>query len=77
MGGLFRAPKPVVVSTTEPVATPPAGPTAEQAMQTARVETQERARRGLPGTILTSVRGVLEPAPSLPAAAARKSLLGE
>lgn len=77
MGGLFRAPKPVVVAATQPAATPAAGPTAEQALQASRVETQDRARRGLPGTVLTSARGVLDPAPGLPPAAARKSLLGE
>jgi len=76
MGGLFRAPKPVVVTATEPVASPPAGPTPEVAEQTARQQNQERSRRGLAGTIATSARGVLEPLPA-GLAGARKTLLGD
>ncbi|HWL81361.1 MAG TPA: hypothetical protein VNR89_10425 [Roseomonas sp.] len=76
MGGLFRAPKPVVVTATEPVASPPAGPNPDAAEQTARTENQERSRRGLAGTIATSARGVLEPLPP-GLAGARKTLLGE
>ncbi|NOG71327.1 hypothetical protein [Roseicella sp. DB1501] len=73
MGGLFSAPKPVVVQTqpaTEAVTTS-ASP--EQQGDTARAAARTRARRGLEGTIATSARGVLDALPSLP----RKSLLGE
>ncbi|MFC3126821.1 hypothetical protein ACFOD4_17285 [Pseudoroseomonas globiformis] len=76
MGGLFQAPKPVVVTPAQPVAAPAAGPTPEAAAQAARQENQERARRGVAGTIATSARGVLEPAPA-GLAGARKTLLGE
>ncbi|MCQ4159766.1 hypothetical protein NON00_07475 [Roseomonas sp. GC11] len=77
MGGLFRAPKPVVV-TTPPAATPSASTTAspEAVAETARVDSQERARRGLAGTIATSARGVLDPVPAR-LAGTRKTLLGE
>ena len=73
MGGLFRAPKPVIVP---PAATPdpaPALPTPEQAGEAVRAGARDRARRGLEGTIATSARGVLEALPAAP----RKSLLGE
>jgi hypothetical protein len=77
MGGLFKAPKPVVVTASEPAATPAVTPAAVAATaQAARVENQERARRGLAGTIATSDRGVLAEAPR-PAAGSRKTLLGE
>ena len=77
MGGLFRAPKPVVVR-TEPVPTTSASPapSPEAVAQTARLDSQERARRGLAGTIATSARGVLEPLPP-GLAGSRKTLLGE
>ncbi len=89
MGGLFRAPKPVIVQA--PVAAPlpaaatvvpsldpqqptAASPAADQAASDARVAAQQRAERGLAGTIATSARGALDGwLPGL----ARKSLLGE
>jgi len=82
MGGLFRAPKPVVVEPTpEPVRAESAAEAAarseaaaEEAERAARLRAVERARRGLAGTVVTSARGVLDP---LPAFATRKSLLGE
>ncbi|MGG5810492.1 hypothetical protein [Falsiroseomonas sp. CW058] len=82
MGGLFKAPKPVVVEPTpvetrvETVAETAAKTeaVAEDAQRATRVKAVERARRGLGGTIATSPRGVLDP---LPAFATRKSLLGE
>ena len=90
MGGLFRAPKPVVVAPTATAdSTPAASPSPEAVAQTARAENQQRARRGLAGTIATSARGVLEERPAaatVPAlapglapglAGARKTLLGE
>ncbi|MFC7476483.1 hypothetical protein ACFQS7_19100 [Dankookia sp. GCM10030260] len=73
MGGLFRAPKPVVVP---PAPTPdpaPAPPPPEQQGATAHAEARSRAARGLEGTIATSARGVLAALPATP----RKSLLGE
>jgi hypothetical protein len=75
MGGLFKAPKPVVVTASPPAVTPIAGNPADAAAA-ARLQNQERGRRGLAGTIATSERGVLDAAPR-PAAAARKTLLGE
>ncbi|PHK95881.1 hypothetical protein CR162_05965 [Pseudoroseomonas rhizosphaerae] len=77
MGGLFRAPKPVVVTPTTPAEPPPAGPTPEAAAQADRAENQTRSRRGLAGTITTSARGVLDAAPAAGLAGARKTLLGE
>lgn len=73
MGGLFSAPKPVIVP--PPAAPAPAAvtPPPEQAGQEARAEARSRATRGLAGTIVTSERGVLAPLPQV----ARKSLLGE
>ncbi len=72
MGGLIKAPKPVAIVASEPppvaVASPP-----DQAATQARAASTARARSGLAGTIATSARGVLEPAPVAP----RKSLLGE
>jgi hypothetical protein len=47
---------------------------AEDTARQARLRALERARQGLAGTIATSARGVLDPAPSF---AARKTLLGE
>ena len=82
MGGLFRAPKPVVVEATpastqvETVAetTARTEAAAEDAGRAARLRAVERARRGLSGTIATGPRGVLDPAPAF---LQRKTLLGE
>lgn len=77
MGGLFRAPKPVVVAPpTPPPAPAPPAPSAEEAAAAARAEARARSLRGRPGTIATSARGVLD---ALPAGmrATRKTLLGE
>lgn len=76
MGGLFRAPKPVVVPAPTPQPSPePVSPAvADGAAEGARIEARQRARQGLSGTIATSARGVLAP---LPLPVARKSLLGE
>lgn len=74
MGGLFRAPKPVIVQAApaaEPATT--TTPPPEQQGEAARAANRARAALGLEGTIATSARGVLDPLPSLP----RKSLLGE
>jgi hypothetical protein len=73
MGGLFRAPKPMVVAPPQPPAPAPETPTPDQAAQQARTEARALAARGREGTIATSARGVLAPLPGL----ARKSLLGE
>jgi len=78
MGGLFSAPKPVIVEAPKPEPAPPAAApaaaaAAEQAGQEARQESRSRAARGLAGTIATSPRGVLEALPMT----GRKSLLGE
>jgi hypothetical protein len=82
MGGLFRAPKPVVIDAPPPEV--PAETVAQTSAQTAaavedagresRQRAAERARRGIAGTIATSPRGVLAP---LPATLQRKTLLGE
>ena len=79
MGGLFRAPKSVVIA---PAPAPAAAPVAvappqaiEETAAAARVEARERSRRGLPGTIATSARGLLGARTDF--AATRKSLLGE
>jgi hypothetical protein len=78
MGGLFRAPKPVVIA---PAAAPAPAPAAapqqaiEETAAAARLEARERARRGLAGTIATSAAGVLGARADF--AATRKSLLGE
>jgi hypothetical protein len=82
MGGMFRAPKPVAIeaphaaaqATTVAQAAAESSAAAEDAAREARIRAVERARRGLPGTIGTSDRGVLAP---MPAFAARKTLLGE
>ncbi|MGX9962225.1 hypothetical protein ACVFYP_02820 [Roseomonas sp. F4] len=81
MGGLFKAPQPVVSAEDTNLATQSAAEktaateaAAEDATQQARQRALERARRGLAGTIATSARGVLDPAPAF---AARKNLLGE
>lgn len=75
MGGILKAPKPVAIAAAEPVATPAPAATPDQAASEARTTAASRARNGLAGTIVTSARGVLDPAP-LPIAP-RKSLLGE
>ena len=81
MGGLLRAPKPVVIepapdAQAETVAQSAAQSeaAAEDAARAARLRAVERARRGLAGTIATGERGVLAPLPSF---ATRKTLLGE
>jgi len=77
MGGLFRAPRPVVVEPPPPPPTAPApAPSPAAVTEASRDETRRRAPRGLAGTIATSPRGVLEPAAPL-VAAGRRSLLGE
>ena len=73
MGGLFRAPKPVVVPPAPTPEPAPAQPPPEQQGDTARAAARDRAARGLEGTIATSARGVLAALPAAP----RKSLLGE
>lgn len=81
MGGLFQAPKPVVTATDTESAVEAANAkaaateaAAEDAARQARQRALDRARRGMAGTIATSARGVLDPAPAF---AARKNLLGE
>jgi hypothetical protein len=82
MGGLLKAPKPLVMAEPSPAArtettaeaTAQTAATADTAGREARIRAVERARRGLAGTVATSARGVLDPAPAF---AARKSLLGE
>lgn len=77
MGGLFKAPKPVIVpvppapAPAPVVAAAPAAP--EPAASQQRSEAQQMANRGLAGLIATSPRGVLAPLPAAP----RKTLLGE
>lgn len=73
MGGLFRAPKPVIVPPPPAPAPAVVAPTPDVANQQAQAEARGRAARGLAGTIVTSDRGVLAPLPVV----ARKSLLGE
>ncbi len=79
MGGLFRAPKPVVVAPSAPAATTTTANdpalAAEQVAAAARAEARSRTSRGLAGTIATSARGVLGARPDF--TATRKSLLGE
>jgi hypothetical protein len=77
MGGLFRAPKPVVIAPPQAPAQPAPAPAAaaEETAAASRAEARERARRGLSGTIATSARGVLGARADF--AATRKSLLGE
>ncbi|MBU8539036.1 hypothetical protein [Falsiroseomonas tokyonensis] len=81
MGGLFQAPKPAVSAPDTNAAVEAAAEksaateaSAEEAARRARQRALDRARRGLAGTIATSARGVLDPAPAF---AARKNLLGE
>jgi hypothetical protein len=82
MGGIFRAPRPVVIEAPAPeVQAETVAQTAAQtaaavddAGRAARVAAVERARRGIAGTIATSARGVLDPLPLTPQ---RKTLLGE
>ena len=79
MGGLFRAPKPVVVAPQSAQATPTTttdpAKAAEETAAASRAEARARAGRGLPGTIATSARGLLGARPDF--TATRKSLLGE
>jgi hypothetical protein len=77
MGGLFKAPKPVIVQPPQAPA-PAAVVTAatadpDQAASQQRIQAQEMAKRGMQGLIATSPSGVLDPASTLP----RKTLLGE
>lgn len=82
MGGLLKAPKPAPVAEPAPALSQETAAqasirteaSAEAAARDARLAAAARARRGLPGTIATSARGVLDPAPGF---AIRKSLLGE
>ena len=82
MGGLLRAPKPKVIEPPAPPAQAESvqasaaqtGAAADRAQSDARLEALARARRGLPGTIVTSARGVLDP---MPAFTGRKNLLGD
>ena len=85
MGGLFRAPKPVEIAPPPPdsqqqqlqavaQAQAQVAATAEAEATAARRISASRARRGLPGMIVTGARGVLAP---LPTTAVRKTLLGE
>jgi hypothetical protein len=73
MGGLFRAPKPVVVPPAPPAEPAAAPPPPEQQGEAAQAAARSRTTRGLEGTIATSARGVLAALPAAP----RKSLLGE
>lgn len=72
MGGLFSAPKPVVVPPPAPPSISPAPAPPAVVAETVRVEARSRSRGGLAGTIATSAAGVLAPIP-----VSRKSLLGE
>jgi hypothetical protein len=72
MGGLFQAPKPKI--RVQPAAAPPA-PSPEAVASETRVDNRESARRGLPGTIATSARGLLSSMPDF--VTTRRSLLGE
>lgn len=79
MGGLFRAPKPVVVAppsapATTTTTTDPAQ-AAEETAAAARAEVRDRNTRGLSGTIATSARGLLGARSDF--TTTRKSLLGE
>lgn len=77
MGGLFKAPKPVIVPSPPAPAPAPVVVAAiaepDQAASQQRVVAQAMAGRGLQGLIATSPLGVLAPAATLP----RKTLLGE
>lgn len=78
MGGLFRAPKPVVVAPSPTAAANPPPDTAQAAEETAaaaRTEARARSTRGLAGTVATSARGLLGARSDF--TATRKSLLGE
>ena len=82
MGGLFKAPKPKIIappsrqavtaSQQAVTATPPAP---DAVASETRIESREGATRGLPGTIATSARGLLDAMPSF--LTTRRSLLGE
>ncbi len=78
MGGLFTAPKPVVIApstTTTTTTTTDATEAADEAAATSRAESRSRATRGIAGTIATSNRGLLGARADF--TATRKSLLGE
>ncbi len=84
MGGLFKAPKPKIIpppsarpvtSAQAPMAPPQASAAADAAASEARIENRASASRGVPGTITTSARGVLEAMPDF--ITTRRSLLGE
>jgi hypothetical protein len=91
MGGLFQAPKPKVipppraaaasvspsayVAPATAMSAPPPSPAAEATASEARIENRARATRGMPGTIATSARGLLEGVPDF--ITTRRSLLGE
>ncbi|WP_207539133.1 hypothetical protein [Sabulicella rubraurantiaca] len=74
MGGLFRAPKPVVVEASLPLSavSVAAAPAPDAVAEEARKAARSRAAGGMAGTVATSSRGVL-----LPLSVTRKSLLGE
>jgi hypothetical protein len=83
MGGLLRAPKPVIVQPPAPAPAPgpasdpavvaPVAATPEQAASEQRIAAQNLAPRGLAGLIATSPLGVLTPVQVRP----RNTLLGE
>jgi hypothetical protein len=91
MGGLFKAPKPKIIPPPSPApalaalpsyvppvsvtSAPPPSPAAEATASEVRVESRERAKRGLPGTIATSARGLLGSMPDF--ITTRRNLLGE
>ncbi|MCW8085768.1 hypothetical protein [Sabulicella glaciei] len=75
MGGLFRAPKPLVIEAPPPLAAaaaPAPAPAPDMVAEDARQAARSRATGGMAGTVATSSRGVL-----LPLSVTRKSLLGE
>jgi len=83
MGGLLKAPKPIIVQ--PPPAPDPAPSTAAVAPSAAAVQQGEQARAaaqaaavrdGMEGLIATSPVGLLQPLPAA-LAAGRKSLLGQ
>ena len=80
MGGLLKAPKPVIVppapvpETVTTVATP--APSAQQQGEQARAKAVVDGQQGMEGLIATSPTGVLATVPDA-LAASRKSLLGQ
>ncbi len=72
------APAPAPAAYVAPVSVisaPPPSPAAEATASEARIENRARATRGMPGTIATSARGLLEGVPDF--ITTRRSLLGE